>query len=161
MQSLQSQFGLSSDQGAQGRIDTLRIPQETPFQTLDPTQAYMWGEVGVVAEVYDRLVEYNAERRMCESSLAIAWESNHEGTEWTFYLHKGIRFHHGKVLDAEDVKYTFERIISDQENPCGSLFGSIHRIETFDELTVRFVLRFPHFMFPGSDEQHECIHFAS
>ena len=145
---LQGQFGLRSDQGARGRIDTLRIPQETPFETLDPTRAAMWGEVGIVAEVFDRLVQYNAERQVCEPSLAVSWESNREGTEWTFYLHKGIRFHHGRILDAADVRYTFERIISDRENPCRSLFSSIHHIETFDELTVRFVLHFPNFMFP-------------
>lgn len=148
MQGLQGQFGLRSDHGARGRVDTLRIPQETAFETLDPTRAYMWGEVGIVAEVFDRLVQYNAERQVCEPSLAVAWESNPEGTEWIFYLHKGIVFHHGRMLDAEDVRYTFERILSDQENPCKSLFGSIHHIETFDELTVRFVLRFPNFMFP-------------
>ncbi|MDK8189403.1 ABC transporter substrate-binding protein [Paenibacillus sp. UMB7766-LJ446] len=148
MQGLQGQFGLRSDQGARGRMDTLRIPQETAFETLDPTQAAMWGEVGIIAEVFDRLVQYNAERQVCEPSLAVAWESNQEGTEWTFYLHKGIRFHHGRILDAEDVRYTFERIVSDQGCPCRPLFGSIHRIETFDELTVRFVLRFPNYMFP-------------
>ncbi|QOS77468.1 SgrR family transcriptional regulator [Paenibacillus sp. JNUCC31] len=148
MQGLQGQFGLRSDQDARGRIDTLRIPQETPFETLDPTQAAMWGEVGIIAEVFDRLVQYNAERQVCEPSLAVAWESNQEGTVWTFYLHKGIRFHHGKILDAEDVRYTFERILSAQESPCRPLFDSIHRIETLDELTVRFALRFSNYMFP-------------
>ncbi|MEC0128565.1 ABC transporter substrate-binding protein [Paenibacillus pabuli] len=148
MQGLQGQFGLRSDQSARGRLDTLRIPQETPFETLDPTQAAMWGEVGIIAEVFDRLVQYNAERLVCEPSLAVAWESSQEGTVWTFYLHKGIRFHHGKILDAEDVRYTFERILSDQESPCRPLFGSILRVETLDELTVRFVLRFPNYMFP-------------
>ncbi|UPK45297.1 ABC transporter substrate-binding protein [Paenibacillus pabuli] len=148
MQGLRGQFGLRSDQGARGRIDTLRIPQETPFETLDPSQAAMWGEVGIIAEVFDRLVQYNAERHVCEPSLAVAWESNEEGTEWTFYLHKGILFHHGRILDAEDVRYTFERIIFDQESPCRPLFGSIHRIETLDELTVRFLLRYPNYMFP-------------
>ncbi|NUU78639.1 ABC transporter substrate-binding protein [Paenibacillus xylanilyticus] len=148
MQGLQDQFGLRSDQGAMGRIDTLRIPQNFPFETLDPTQAAMWGEVGIVAEVFDRLVRYNAERQMCEPSLAVAWESNPEGTEWTFYLHKGVLFHHGRVLEADDVKFTFERIILDIDNPCRPLFGTIAKIETFDALTVRFVLHNPNFMFP-------------
>ena len=148
MHGLQDPFGLRSDQSAKGRIDTLRIPQNFPFETLDPTQAAMWGEVGIVAEVFDRLVRYNAERRSCEPSLAVAWESNPEGTEWTFYLHKGVLFHHGKILDAEDVKFTFERMIEDINNPCRPLFGTIAKIETFDELTVRFTLYSPNFMFP-------------
>ena len=148
MQGLQEQFGLRSDQGTMGRMDILRIPQNFPFETLDPTRAAMWGEVGIVAEVFDRLVRYNAERRICEPSLAVAWESNLEGTEWTFYLHKGVLFHHGRILDAEDVKFTFERILEDTGNPCRPLFGTIAKIETFDELTVRFTLSSSNFMFP-------------
>ncbi|WP_181151021.1 ABC transporter substrate-binding protein [Paenibacillus sp. PCH8] len=148
MQQMQHQFGLRSNEGDRGRIDTLRIPQNTPFKTLDPTQTAMWGEVFIIAEVFDRLVRYNAERQVCEPSLAMAWESHADGREWTFYLHKGILFHHGKILDAEDIKFTFDRIISDRNNPCRPLFGSIESIEAYDQLTVRFVLNKPNFMFP-------------
>ncbi|RPK24047.1 hypothetical protein EDO6_04991 [Paenibacillus xylanexedens] len=148
MRQMQHQFGLRSNGGDRGRVDTLRIPRNIPFETLDPTQTAMWGEVFIVAEVFDRLVRYNAEHQVCEPSLAVAWESHSEGSEWTFYLHKGIPFHHGRILDSEDVKFTFDRIISDKSNPCRPLFGSIERIETLDELTVRFVLNKPNFMFP-------------
>lgn len=148
LQRLGDHFGFRSAVGSEGRMDTLRIPQETPFVTLDPTQVAMWAEAGIVGEVFDRLVRYNAERERCEPSLAIAWESNAAGTEWTFYLHKGVRFHHGKSLDAEDVKYTFERIAADRSNPCRWLFGDIAGIVAYDELTVRFRLSRPHFMFP-------------
>lgn len=148
MQQMQHQFGLRSNGGDRGRVDTLRIPRNIPFKTLDPTQTAMWGEVFIVAEVFDRLVRYNAEHQVCEPSLAVAWESHSEGSEWTFYLHKGIPFHHGRIMDSEDVKFTFDRIISDKSNPCRPLFGSIERIETLDELTVRFVLNKPNFMFP-------------
>ncbi|WP_338592151.1 ABC transporter substrate-binding protein [Paenibacillus sp. Y5S-9] len=148
MQQMQHQFGLRSNEGDRGRVDTLRIPQNTPFKTLDPTQTGMWGEVFIIAEVFDRLVRYNAEREVCEPGLAMAWESQAGGREWTFYLHKGIPFHHGRILDAEDVKFTFDRIISDKSNPCRPLFGSIESIEVYDQLTVRFVLNKPNFMFP-------------
>ncbi|WP_339259482.1 ABC transporter substrate-binding protein [Paenibacillus sp. FSL R5-0713] len=148
MQQMQTQFGLLSNEGDRGRVDTLRIPQNTPFKTLDPTQTGMWGEVFIITEVFDRLVRYNGERQVCEPSLAMAWESDADGREWTFYLHKGIPFHHGRILDAEDVKFTFDRIISNKSNPCRPLFGSIESIEAYDLLTVRFVLNKPNFMFP-------------
>ncbi|WP_433751678.1 ABC transporter substrate-binding protein [Paenibacillus amylolyticus] len=148
MQQVQHQFGLRSNEGDKGRVDTLRIPQNTPFKTLDPTQTGIWGEVFIIAEVFDRLVRYNAERQVCEPSLAMAWESHSDGREWTFYLHKGIPFHHGRILDAEDVKFTFDRIISDKSNPCRPLFGSIESIEAYDQLTVRFLLNKPNFLFP-------------
>lgn len=51
MQQMQHQFGLRSNGGDRGRVDTLRIPRNIPFKTLDPTQTAMWGEVFIVEEV--------------------------------------------------------------------------------------------------------------
>ncbi|MCM3135408.1 ABC transporter substrate-binding protein [Paenibacillus polysaccharolyticus] len=148
LHSLQLQFGLRSFEGVAGRTDTLRIPQNTHFQTFDPTQTAMWGEGFIITEVFDRLVRYNAERQQCEPSLAIAWESDQEGREWTFYLNKGVQFHHGRVMEAADVKFTFDRIVTDPDNPCKTMFGSIQHVELIDNLTVRFVLHKPNFMLP-------------
>lgn len=145
---LQHLFGLRSNEGMEGRTDTLRIPQNTPFKTLDPTQTAMWGEGFIITEVFDRLVRYNAERQQCEPSLAVAWESDREGRRWTFHLNKGILFHHGRVMDAADVKFSFDRIIEDPANPSRAMFGSIQSIEAVDSLTVHFVLCQPNFMFP-------------
>ena len=145
---LQHQFGLRSNEGVGGRVDTLRIPQNTLFRTLDPTQTAMWGEGFIITEVFDRLVRYNAEREQCEPSLAIAWESDREGKEWTFHLNKGITFHHGRIMDAADVKFTFERIIFDPANPCRTMLSSIQQVEVVDPLTIHFTLRKPNFMFP-------------
>lgn len=147
MQRIEHHFGLRSSQDKLGRVDTLRIPQELPFHTLDPARAGMWGEATIIAEIYDRLVHYSLEYRCCRPNLAIAWEHNEKGTEWTFYLHKGVRFHHGRELEAEDVKFTFERILADDANPCYGLFSSITAILVLDELTVRFMLNASHFMF--------------
>lgn len=92
MQQMQQQFGLRSNKGDRGRVDTLRIPRNIPFKTLDPTQTAMWGEVFIVAEVFDCLVRYNAEHQVCEPSLAVAWESHSEGREWTFICTKVYHF---------------------------------------------------------------------
>jgi peptide/nickel transport system substrate-binding protein len=40
--------------------------------------------------------------------LAESWSSSEDGREWTFELHKGVRWHDGEPLTADDVKFTLE-----------------------------------------------------
>ncbi|WP_165820886.1 ABC transporter substrate-binding protein [Pueribacillus theae] len=77
--------------------------------------------------------------------LADSWESNSEGTEWTFHLHKGVQWHHGYgELTSDDVKWTFERLLNPE---VGSRFHSeltvIEEIQAPDPYTVIFKLKHP------------------
>lgn len=39
--------------------------------------------------------------------LAESWEASSDASKWTFKLRKGVEFHNGKTMDAEDVVYSF------------------------------------------------------
>ncbi len=43
--------------------------------------------------------------------LADSFESTQDATEWTFHLHKGVKFHDGTELTAKDVVYTYARLL--------------------------------------------------
>ena len=43
--------------------------------------------------------------------LAESWEVHADGTEWTFRVRQGVTFHDGSPLTAEDVVYSFQRIL--------------------------------------------------
>jgi peptide/nickel transport system substrate-binding protein len=43
--------------------------------------------------------------------LAKSWESNAAGSEWIFHLREGVTFHDGSPLTAEDVVYTYRRLL--------------------------------------------------
>ena len=81
--------------------------------------------------VFDTLVDYvpgTAEKR---AGLAERWESSSDGRVWRFFLREGVRFHDGRLLVADDVKASFERLL-DPDGPSG--IGSyFDRIVGFDD----------------------------
>ncbi|MDR4215690.1 hypothetical protein FO492_22525 [Bacillus paralicheniformis] len=64
--------------------------------------------------------------------LAHQWECDADQKTWTFYLRKGIYFHDGTTLTAEDVKYSFERFMLDDENKCKLLVEDIGNVSVRD-----------------------------
>jgi peptide/nickel transport system substrate-binding protein len=85
-----------------------------------------------------------------ENVLAESIESNADGTAWTIRLKKGITFHNGKALKAEDVAYTFLRVT----NPKAPLYGQPelgpmdrNNIKILDDLTLRVGMHTPFAIF--------------
>jgi peptide/nickel transport system substrate-binding protein len=57
---------------------------------------------------YSGLTRFNA-KTQAEPELAQSFEPNAEATQWVFKLRKGVTFHDGKTLDADDVVYSLMR----------------------------------------------------
>jgi len=72
-------------------------------------------------------------------------------TTWEFVLKKGVTFHNGEPLTAEDVKFTFDRIIIEgrieypetHTSPRKGLTGPLTSVELIDDYTIRFHLSDP------------------
>jgi ABC-type transport system substrate-binding protein len=64
----------------------------------------------LIEQVYDGLVKLDANLKVTPS-LAEYWVISGDGKRQTFYLRKGVKFHHGRELDAEDVKFSLERLV--------------------------------------------------
>ena len=67
-------------------------------------------EILVMEQIYDGLVKLDKKMNLLPS-LAEYWVISEDGRKYTFYLRKGVKFHHGKELDAQDVKFSFERLL--------------------------------------------------
>ncbi len=84
--------------------------------------------------------------------LAESWEPNADGTQWTFHLRKGVKFHDGSDFDSGDVVYTYRRLLDPQLGSVAravlSPFLEPDGIEALDEHTVRFNLTKPVAEFP-------------
>ncbi|CAH2212190.1 glutathione ABC transporter substrate-binding protein [Tepidibacter aestuarii] len=76
--------------------------------------------------------------------LAEEYESNEEATEFTFKLHKGVKFHDGTDFNAEAVKVNIDRL-ANPENKLKrhSLFALVDRTEVVNDYTVKVVLKEP------------------
>lgn len=58
-------------------------------------------------QINESLLAYEVGGTAVEAGLAESWESNEDGTVWTFHLRPDVKFHNGNPLDANDVVATF------------------------------------------------------
>lgn len=139
---LSGQFGFRSTLEGQRRTDSLRFPLAGTIGSLDPARIHYIGESHLVSQLFDGLVRVDPRGETVLPHLAHAWETNEERTEWTFYLRKGVLFHHGRELASSDVRFTLQRL---QQLAPGGLYNWVyHGIEemiTPDSTTIRIRLK--------------------
>ncbi|HEY3063289.1 MAG TPA: ABC transporter substrate-binding protein [Chloroflexota bacterium] len=68
----------------------------------------------VTYPVFDRLVDLDAALQP-HPALAESWDVNADFTQITFRLRKGVSFHSGRELTAEDIAWNYNRIKSDRK----------------------------------------------
>jgi len=145
---LLSYFGHHAETRNDRQIDTLRLPIRLPLHTVDPLYMNLLAESFVASHVFDGLVRRSDEGDGIAPSIAHAWETNATRTEWTFYLRKEVQFHHGRLLTADDVVYTFERLI---RSPRRTLYSFVYRqirsVRALNPTVVRFELEEPNELF--------------
>lgn len=88
---------------------TLRLLFADP-PTLDPHLAEDNRSGLLVNEVFGGLVTIEPFRFSVAPDLAERWEISPDGTTYTFYLRPDARFHDGKAVTAQDVKWSLERV---------------------------------------------------
>jgi peptide/nickel transport system substrate-binding protein len=93
--------------------DTLVVAQNIDdIVAIDPAQAYEFSSGEFVTNVYDRLVQYDAEdTTVLAPGLASEWTVDDANKTITFTLRDGVTFHSGNPVRAEDVLFSFKRVI--------------------------------------------------
>jgi peptide/nickel transport system substrate-binding protein/oligopeptide transport system substrate-binding protein len=64
----------------------------------------------VAQQVFDGLVQFDADLNVIPS-IANAWSASYDGITWTFHLRKGVKFHNGREVTANDFVYSFTRLL--------------------------------------------------
>jgi peptide/nickel transport system substrate-binding protein len=92
----------------------------------------------VTYPVFDRLVDLDAALQP-HPALAESWDVNADFTQITFRLRKGVTFHSGRELTAEDIAWNYNRIKSDRKIDGGikaNFFVPLGSTETPDKYTL-------------------------
>ncbi|MFC0004491.1 ABC transporter substrate-binding protein [Micromonospora siamensis] len=126
-------------QGGAGGVLTAAIGGE-PDQ-LDPHRTSAYYSFEVLENVYDTLVEPDENLRM-QPSLATKWTTSADQLTWTFTLREGVRFSDGSPLTAEDVKYSYDRIVGEKLNAAYK-FATVKSVAAPDPTTVVVTLSAP------------------
>jgi peptide/nickel transport system substrate-binding protein len=119
---------------------TLIVAIRAQPDQLDPHLTTAHASFQVLENVYDTLVVPGADLEM-EPSLAEDWETSDDGLTWTFMLRDDVTFHDGSQLTADDVVYSFERIMDEGAN--AFRFETVESVEATGEHTVEFNLTEP------------------
>jgi len=110
--------------------------------TLDPAKAALIPEFYVIWALYNGLLKLDAQMRPVPD-LAESFKVGEDGG-LEFRLRQGVKFHDGSTLTADDVKFTFERLMDEKtQSPNRSKVSAIDAIEVPDPLTVRLRTKEP------------------
>ncbi|MGE5339420.1 MAG: ABC transporter substrate-binding protein [Gemmatimonadota bacterium] len=114
--------------------------------TLDPANHRKRETETIIRNMYDGILTRNAKMEVVPE-LAESWKQIN-ATTYEFKLRKGVKFHNGETMTADDVKFTFDRLTKEgamggQTSPRKSLLGPLKEVLVVDPLTVRFVLSEP------------------
>lgn len=123
--------------------------------TLDPAVVYEYSGILVVHNVYQTLVTFvGSDLQTIKPGLADSWDTKDAGDHWelTFKLHPGNKFASGNPVTADDVVYSFNRVVAINGSPA-FLFTDdsglkVDSAKAVDPLTV--VITLPKTSSPGA-----------
>jgi len=139
-----SLFSLSLMAGGTLRLDEVAIGE------ADPAKATDFADGIIMENVYDALVTEPQGGGPVIGKLAKDWEVSNNGTTITFHLHEGVKFHSGNDLTADDVVYSYERLMGLKLGWSYLFDGWVKGIKKIDGNKVQFDLSEPYAPFMSS-----------
>ncbi|MBS1705535.1 MAG: peptide ABC transporter substrate-binding protein [Armatimonadetes bacterium] len=100
--------GSFSKQASKGKENTFRYPIVTSPTTLDPHKVEDGDTIDLLQQVFEGLVGWD-ENNQVVGKLAEKWDVKDNGQTYVFTLREGAKFHNGRAVTAEDVKWSYER----------------------------------------------------
>jgi peptide/nickel transport system substrate-binding protein len=149
-------WGAEAGQPKRGGI--LRVRGFDP-PNFDPQLTVAGFTQSTVSFVYSKLLRHKVGGDVppgtfiLEPDVAERWEEL-DDTTYIFHLRKGVKWHNkpplnGRELVADDVKFTFDRFLSEKANVLREQLEPVDRIEVVDRYTVQFVLKEPFVWLPN------------
>lgn len=136
-------IGCSGDKAKDSSEIVVGIPQDLE-DSLDPHKALAAGTKEILFNVYEGLLKPDSQGNNIPA-VAESYSVSEDLMTYTFKLRDGIKFHNGKNVTADDVKYSIDKFagISDGSEPLVSAFSVIEEVNIIDDKTVDVVLNTP------------------
>jgi peptide/nickel transport system substrate-binding protein/oligopeptide transport system substrate-binding protein len=96
---------------AWGVENVYRRPLNNDPATLDPARVGDIYSRSVAQQIFDGLVQFD-QTLTVSPALAQHWKASRDGLSWTFTLRRGVKFHHGREVTADDVVYSLTRLVN-------------------------------------------------
>src|SRR5215468_9234502 len=143
-----SKFKLKASEPNPKSAGVLRVGILMRPPHFDIHQAGRIATLGAMAGMFDNLIRHDPRDggKTIIPDLAHSWEIAKDGKTYTFFLRKGVQFHDGAELTADDVKATFDRIAKPPSGisiPRSILFRAVSEINAKDPYTIEFKLAEP------------------
>lgn len=134
----------ASDQPRRGGV--LRIACSDDVSTFDPMRALSNLDLYLGPHLYSALVQINNTPTGIDlqPQLAESWTVSEDGLHYTFRLRQELRFSHGTLLTADDVKHSLDYVLNPTTvSPLASYLPPLRAIEVVDAQTIVFTLEEP------------------
>ncbi|NNF98238.1 MAG: ABC transporter substrate-binding protein [Desulfobacteraceae bacterium] len=137
---------------------SMTVTYKDDVSTLDPAIGYDWQNWSMIKSLFNGLMDYKAGTYELEPDLAKSFSISDDGKTYTFKLREDVKFHNGRGLVADDIKYSIERAVNPKtQSPGQGFFWSISGfddmaagktenlsgITVVDPYTIQFVLSQP------------------
>ncbi len=127
----------------------LKIAVAADVTSIDPHFFNLFPNNNIAEHIFDKLVQMDADSRMIPG-IATSWKTL-DATTWEFKLRKGVKFHDGSELTAEDVAFSIDRVaqIPNSPGPFVAYTKAIVGKQIVDPYTIRFKTAAPHPLMPN------------
>lgn len=136
---------------AQTPPNVLVVGQIAEPKSLDPAAVTAVNDFRILMNVYDGLTRYKDGTLEVEPALAKSWTISDDSKTYTFKLRTGVKFHDGSDLNAEAVKFHFDRMLKKDHPyhdtgpfPLSFFFSAVTDVKAVDDYTVQFTLSAPY-----------------
>ena len=127
----------------------LKIAVAADVTSADPHFFNLFPNNNIAEHIFDKLVQMDPDSKMIPG-LATSWKTVDDKT-WEFKLRKGVKFHDGSELTAEDVVYSIDRVpnVPNSPGPFTAYTKAIIGKEIVDPYTIRFKYAAPYPLAPN------------
>ncbi|MCC7363825.1 MAG: ABC transporter substrate-binding protein [Dehalococcoidia bacterium] len=122
--------------------ERVRVALGSEPTVADPHQSTGGVDNFYLFQLFNQLYEWD-NKGASTPALAESYEVTPDGTQITFKIRSGVKFHNGDPLTSKDVAYSFTRLLSPDNKGTKTAFANVDKVETPDDNTFIYKMKKP------------------